>query len=490
MKSIAKRLFSTQLIATLALAAVVGLFLYLRIRSSLLSQYDDSLRLKAKSLAALMHTGTKGFVTDFVEEAMPEFSRSRVAQYLEVLDGQGHLILRSKSLGNHLLPIVIGPEASRFENVQLPNGNPARAIVIRFVPYPDLDAIDATLPPPKIPAPEMILVFARDRDDLDDRLETLLASLAMGAVVMAVGIVLVTMLTVKAGLKHLRQFAAKVETLDVNSLDTRFNPQTVPAELQPISTRLNELLGRLQEAFTREKRFTSNAAHELRTPIAELRTLAEVALREDTASETGRAYFQDALDIAKQMESLVKGLLTLARNPNHAAIAPTEQVNVSELVTSVWNRLEPRAAAMGLHTTHVAPPELIVTTDSVALTSIVTNLFSNAIEYTPENGQVAWAVEQDGNSVLLKIRNTAGRLTADDIPHMSEPFWRKDSARHAETHSGLGLTLVKAWASIAGATVAFDLMRDHVLQVTVTMKWAGPQPASFQHQRAAWVGAE
>jgi two-component system sensor histidine kinase QseC len=112
-------------------------------------------------------------------------------------------------------------------------------------------------------------------------------------------------------LRPLSSLAKRAETIHASSLQLRFPTDNIPVELLPIAQRLNDLLARLEASFAREQRFSADVAHELRTPIAELRTLAEVALK--WPDDVNQAALKEALNIALQMESVATGLMALAR---------------------------------------------------------------------------------------------------------------------------------------------------------------------------------
>ena len=156
---------------------------------------------------------------------------------------------------------------------------------------------------------EAILVVASDRDDLDEALAALaLALLGCGAALLAVTIVIVPRL-LRRELAPLNELAERAAHVNADSLATRFPSDGLPGELAPISGRLNDLLARLEQAFERERQFGADLAHELRTPIAELRSLAEVALKWPDAREATTD--RETLAIALQMEGIVTRLLAL-----------------------------------------------------------------------------------------------------------------------------------------------------------------------------------
>src|ERR1700683_4484395 len=139
------------------------------------------------------------------------------------------------------------------------------------------------------------------------------------------------MLAVRRGLRPLRQLGTEADGIDAGSLDHRFSREELPRELVPIAQQFNSLLERIDEAFVRERRFTSDAAHELRTPIAELRRLAEVALKWPDRSEAERNY-RDVWEVAEHMESLVATLLAIARCRAGTAAVSLQPVDLTGVV--------------------------------------------------------------------------------------------------------------------------------------------------------------
>jgi len=152
---------------------------------------------------------------------------------------------------------------------------------------------------------------------------------------------------VRSGLKSLGRLANQAGQITASSLDTRFDLAHVPDELQPIYEKLNDLLGRLDDAFGRERRFTANVAHELRTPVAELRALSEVALRWPGDEKSAAQSFREVSTITRRMESVVTTLLALARSEAGASQATTASVDLSAEAADVWRTFADQANGRG-----------------------------------------------------------------------------------------------------------------------------------------------
>jgi two-component system sensor histidine kinase QseC len=300
---------------------------------------------------------------------------------------------------------------------------------------------------------------------------TLLLSALLGvAALVGIAAVAVVTMVVRSGLRPLEQVAERAAGIDAGSLNVRFPTDGLPSELRPICQRLNESLERLEGAFKRERRFTADVAHELRTPIAELRALADVALKWPGNPETSAAYFKDAQEIAQQMETIVTTLLALARCQSGSTRVSYREVVLSNVVQEGWNGHAVAAVNRGLTVTFHISPSLVVETDRSMLFSMVANLLSNAVEYTPRGGSIECRAEVSGSEAWLAVSNNTDSLEPDDLPHVFEPFWRKDPARTDSSHSGLGLTLVAAYAEILGGRVEATL-RERTLSIAVALPY-------------------
>jgi len=231
----------------------------------------------------------------------------------------------------------------------------------------------------------------------------------------------------------------------------------LPEELQPIAVRLNELLARLQESFARERRFSADLAHELRTPIAELRSLAECALKWPESRDS--ATDQDMLAIARHMESLTTSMLALTRGETGQLAGQIGPVNFSTLIEETWSPFAARAAARGLKVNKVLPPT-VVSADPALLRSILSNLFDNAADYATEGGQLDLVVQVREPGVVFQIANPTVNLAAEDMAKLFDPFWRKEAARSGGRHFGLGLALARTFATAMGWTLTAELDRE------------------------------
>ena len=258
-------------------------------------------------------------------------------------------------------------------------------------------------------------------------------------------------------------------SIDADSLSARFSADGLPGELGPIAEALNSLMARLEASFEHQRRFSADLAHELRTPIAALRTIAEQALRWPESREPGTD--TDTLTIATHMEGLVSRLLTLLRTERGQVVTEWTEVDLADFTRACWLPFDTPAALKRLAVEIAVPPKTILVSDPVLLRSILTNLFENAVEYSAAEQSAGISGTTTGHEFTLRVTNSAANLTADDLPRVFERFWRKDAARSGTDHHGLGLSLARSFAEVLGYRLSAELLPE----ARVALILSGPQ---------------
>ena len=422
------------------LFGVALLGLYGVMHQKLTKSFDVALEARALGISALAELEKDRVEVDFSDKIMRGFSAGKARSYFELRGPNGTIVARSLSLQGNSLPRPPGgaTEKAAFWDFTLPNGRPGRAVSFNFKPK----AANARL---EMAAVLAELVVVSDREDLDETLGGLLVSVVACAGLLLAAVFFVVPRVLKRGLHPLERLGVQAAAIDAGSLGARFAEEGLPVELRPIAGRLNELLARLEISFERERRYSADLAHELRTPLAELRSLAECALKWPEARDAEAD--RDTLAIALQMEALVTQLLALARGERGQLAAQRESVELASLVAAVWRPFAESASVRGLQVELSVSPGSILA-DSVLLRSILANLFDNAVDYAPSGGTITVTGGPTGG---LRVSNTAaGDLTADDLAHFFDRFWRKEVARTGGEHSGLGLNLARTFAAAMG----------------------------------------
>jgi two-component system, OmpR family, sensor histidine kinase QseC len=222
-----------------------------------------------------------------------------------------------------------------------------------------------------------------------------------------------------------------------------------PTELVPMVDALNGLFGRIAGLMAAERRFTADAAHELRTPIAAIRAQAQVALgeAEDSARRQALARTLEGCDRASR---LVDQMLTLARL-DAAAVAPAARADLAALVRQVLADLAPAALAKAQDLSLEAPDHAWVAGDDTLLAVLVRNLVDNAVRYSPPGGRIAVRVAAASAGWALSVEDSGPGLNEHDLRRLGERFFRVPGSD--ESGSGLGWSIVQRVASVHGLGV-------------------------------------
>ncbi|CAN5357870.1 HAMP domain-containing sensor histidine kinase [soil metagenome] len=452
------------------LSTAAMLLLYASMHRSLMAQFEDSLRIKAIALGALVHVQPDGHIEfDYTDTDFPEFRRQKQPEYFQIrlLDG-GKTIQRSMSLGQANLSRVQGDSQS-LQSITLPDGRPGLMLsIVRQARYDEDDAeamARLSREPSPPPLPMISTTLARDTRALDQTLGRLRIYLLLTVLLLSLGVAVMVPAIVRRGLRPLDAIAEHANSLSLESLDSTFPENHLPEELAPISKRLNELLDRLTASFARETRFSANAAHELRTPIAEIRAVAEVALQWPDLPQAQQA-LMDVVDVSKRMEVLTQTLLKLAQARAGHIVSQAAPVNVLEIAQHMIELSCPVVAERDLNVTIGTSSGGLAWADPVLCRAMVSNLVSNAVYHSPRSGNIAINETVATNRLVLTIINDCRAFSESDLSFAREPFWTGSTSRSDQSH-GLGLALASEYARFLKATLSIDLTEQHDFRTVV-----------------------
>src|SRR3954471_9190790 len=229
---------------------------------------------------------------------------------------------------------------------------------------------------------------------------------------------------------------------DGRSLHRRLPPDMENDELGRLTTTLNAMLSRLEQSFSALRRFTSDASHELKTPLAVLRADVERAMHPGTTRDERMVAMEESLQEVTRMSGLVDNLLTLARADEGRFDLAHEPVQVEPLLRDVYETATILGESADLTISMPNVSDAIVLGERTRLRQLLLNLVTNAIKYTPRGGKVEISSAVKGGEVAITVRDTGIGISATDLPHIFDRFWRADRARsRASERSGFGLGL-------------------------------------------------
>lgn len=243
----------------------------------------------------------------------------------------------------------------------------------------------------------------------------------------------------------------------------------LPAEMDPVVQSLNALFERIQTMLASERRFTADAAHELRTPIAAIRTQAQVALGAGTDDAQRNRALNFTLAGCDRATHLVEQLLTLSRLESSSAAAPGGLVDLSAVAQRVAADLALTALGREQDLELDAPAHALIAADEMLTSVLVRNLLDNALRYSPNAARVYLSVTRDDQHVSLKVEDSGPGMSDTDMARLGERFYRVLGTE--QTGSGLGWSIVRRIAGVYAAQV--DVRRSARLGgLCVTVRWA------------------
>ena len=230
-------------------------------------------------------------------------------------------------------------------------------------------------------------------------------------------------------------------------------------EIYVLGRTFDEMLGELEEVFRREQQFTSDASHELRTPVSVILAQCDAMLaQENTFTDEQAGQIRLIRRKAQGMADMISQLLFLSRADQGRQPLRREHINVSELTEMIAEEQQMLAEAQGRQITvetHIAP-EIWADVDETFYIRMLVNLISNAVRYSRENGRIEVSLEKSGNTVTGSVRDYGTGIAPEALPHIWERFYQADSSRTGDSHAGLGLSMVKWIAEAHGGSVTAE----------------------------------
>lgn len=248
-------------------------------------------------------------------------------------------------------------------------------------------------------------------------------------------------------LEPVDQITGALRSISIGNLSQRLPVSCTGDELQRLADTCNGMLERLEGAVERISRFTADASHELRSPVALIRTVAEYALRNPNMDQESKEAFEEILAEAVDTGKLIEDLLILARADAGYANAVFEPLELSELILEVSAKVRLQAEARNQTlTVRTASDQTWITGDRPSLRRLVSILLDNAIKYTPANGHIEVQLELEPPEAVLMVTDSGIGISEALLPRIFDRFVRADPSRGEVNGTGLGLAIAK-WIS-------------------------------------------
>ena len=267
-------------------------------------------------------------------------------------------------------------------------------------------------------------------------------------------------------LRPINEIIGTVRGIGARNLSVRLPIPKSRDELRLLTETLNEMLARIESSVKRIRQFTADASHDLRTPVAVIRSTAELALRRPRTHAEYRKALERNLKTSVETSYLVENLLTLARADSGVAGLEFRKIDLLPRLQKAVEETAILAACKNIRiASTISAGPLLVSADAVALDRVFRIVLENAVKYTPQDGQVTLSLKRNERHAELYVQDTGIGILESDLPHIFERFYRADKARSRELGgTGLGLSIgrwianshggeIKVESSVPGRTV-------------------------------------
>ena len=301
--------------------------------------------------------------------------------------------------------------------------------------------------------PPMLVAVAVDISHHEHFMESFRRTLWLFVAIAAVLVGFLGWVAVRRGLAPLQAMRRGAAGVTANRLDTRLSLDAVPVELAELAETLNEMLARLEDSFQRLKDFSSDLAHELRTPISNLMTQTQVALTRARSADEYREVLASNAEEYERLARMIGDMLFLAQADNGLVVPQREPVDLAAQVRELFDFFDALAEEKNLQLALTGSGQ--VSGDKLMLRRALANLISNAIRHTPAHGSIRVAIEACSDGTKLTVANSGEPIPQEQMSRIFDRFYRGDASHHGGGEgAGLGLAITRSIIRAHGGEIS------------------------------------
>jgi len=452
--SIQRRLIATVVLSQSLLTAGLVLTGVLYTYWRMLSTLDTSMQARALSLAALVRYNDNATGDVYFDDTMvpPSIDPAR-PDVFAVWANRSGLLARSDIWPSN---VELSPGGDQHWNAKWGH---VPYHVLRMSNVPILDRVEG----PLSKGPQTLsIIYASPTVRLRQQVRAAGIIIAVASLVLLVLMAKFALRGVGKGLAPLQTLAEQAALVSTQDWELRL-PEEVEqiAEIEPVARSMKETLARLQRSFVQQRDFLANAAHELKTPVAVLKSTLQSLLQRPRSSDEYRTGLNQSLEDIERLERLLQWMLRLARAEQWAHGALRRNLELIDLNANCEEAIERvRSLARSRNTQIVLSRNgpLLLRGDPEDLRLVWTNLLENAVRYSPEGSRVEVDLAQDKRDLArLTFKDYGVGIPSEELPHIFERFYRGDPSRTRATGGfGLGLAIAKALVEAYGGTISAE----------------------------------
>jgi signal transduction histidine kinase len=468
-KSILKQITISLFIIILFTFIITEIIIINRSHNALIESHDNNLLLLVETVISVIEVNGNGIATvDHADKIVTDFNNKKKGLYFIVFNRDNKKIGESKFIKNAKVNLPSNIKNQNFKRMTfwdtMIDEKKIRFIAIKRMISPDHEDHNTFIV--KKHTQKCMIIIGKKLDNVKMQLNNIIvlsvSSLSIGFFIL----IILSRLILVYNFKPLENFQKEVKSI----LYSNLTPITVPniLEIEKIALTLNSVIGNLKDAFERERRFTSDVAHELRTPVSEIKTLTEVILKySESIKKEDKLNYSEILDSTIQMQNVINNLLILSRYDSNALKGQKELTHLNKIVTALYKRYSSHAKNLSLLIKNNIDENIEIITDNEMMRTVIENLLSNAVEYSAPNSTIEIDCIIEENIFKFIISNKTSDLVSQDLNFMFDRFWRKDKSRTSDAqHSGLGLSIVASLIDFLGYEIKSEL-HNNTLKIAI-----------------------
>jgi signal transduction histidine kinase len=436
---------------------------YRLVRKDLMNGLDETLGVMANGIASSLELEIGGvFELELREPLISRFKGPQASSFFVIREPSGKIA--SSSTPNPPEIPHGGQDKAGYETLYL-EGRPYRILTMPVPKVTENDEVEfaywkAQNPGKTPPAPERriyLVSVGHDMGDVEETLTLFGTSLSWGLGGFFVLLLLIPAVVVSRALNPIKRLSAQADLLGPESANGKLDEEGVDKEIHSLVAALNRAIGRLSEAYRRQKQFTSDAAHELRTPISAIRVQCEVALRKERDAEELKKTLEAVGRASHRLSDIVESLLSLARVQNVAQTAkPGNLVDMADVCEEAFEINRAYANLKNVSLEKKISPGITVRGNETLIVEAVSNLLENAVRYTPGGGRVVLELS-NGHDPTVTVTDTGIGIAREHQDRIFERFYCVDKTQAREGGgAGLGLSIVSEIAAMHGAKILVE----------------------------------
>ncbi len=448
-----------------AILAVVlcafGVSAYLAMRHSIRQTVDEELQIRAEGVHQLIERNVQKGAKGDLPEGLREHTELRAGgALLQVSDEQGNWLYRSTVMSDYGVPrpASIPPRVTEYLGRDVPLRIWNQKVIVGGESYLIQSAFEMDDFYEALDHFELLLFIS---------IPTLLLCAAAGGYWIST-----------RALAPVDQITQTARTISAQNLSSRLAVPQTGDELQRLSETVNGMLDRLETAFKKITQFTADASHELRTPVAVMRTRAELSLRKARTAEEYRDVIAEVLAELEKTSGLIEQLMFLARADSGAETLHFAPTNVSEVLHEACYQGSALAEAKQIgFQEQISPEPMWIQGDESSLRRLFLILIDNAVKYTHPSGKIEVSLQRNNGYAMAEVRDTGIGIAETDLPNVFERFYRADKARTRDLGGvGLGLSIGRWITEVHSGTIEVQSTpgRGSVFQIRLPISTSSP----------------